>query len=785
LSRRAWLQAEAGSVLRVDDTSHLLGTDESWAGLDRLHALTAACLSRRLAEAAAAERERLRRKTAAGRHALHGACAELVSSVGGDALKLGGQAAGAVAGSADDALFAACRLVAEARGVVLRRPPGDEARRGDPLLALARASRLRTRMVILRTGWHTEDGGPMVARVAEDKRPVALLVEGDGYVLRDPARGEERRVTDAVAETLEPQAFTFYRSFPDAALRMGDVLRFGLQGCGRDVWSMLLTATAGALLSLLVPVATGMIFNDVIPSAARGQLLQLTLVLISIAVATGMLAMATSVALIRVDTRMGSAVQAAVWDRVLGLPMPFFRPYSAGELATRASGIDAIRQVLTGATLTAILNGVFSLVHLGLLFHYSTTLAWWSVLLISFAVGCTGLASYLQVRSQRSAAGVQSRLAGAVLQFLSSIGKLRVAGAEGHAFAIWAQGFGRQRQFQFRARRVGNLLAALNAAYPLAAMVALYALAHPLFPPDGTLRTGDFLAFMSSFSICLNGLLGASAALLATLQVVPLYEQCLPILQTLPEVDLAKADPGTLRGEIELQHVTFRYQADGPPVLRDVSLSFRAGEFVAFVGPSGSGKSTILRLLLGFETPESGAVYYDGQELAGLDVQAVRRQIGVVLQNGRLSSGDIFTNIVGSSNATLEMAWEAARLAGFDADVKAMPMGMHTVISEGGGTLSGGQRQRLMIARAIVRRPRILYFDEATSALDNRTQAIVSASLERLQATRVVVAHRLSTIANADRIVVVDAGRIVQTGTYDELMAQEGPFRELALRQLT
>jgi NHLM bacteriocin system ABC transporter ATP-binding protein len=783
LSRGAWLLAEEGSVLRVDDTAHVLGSREAWAGVDRLYGLLLDCLGRRLESATAAERDRLDRKTAAGRRALQGACAELAGSVSGERLALA--APGAAAGGGDDALFAACRLVAEARGVTVRRPAGEDATRGDPLSAIARASRLRTRVVVLRSGWHLEDGGPILARLSADKRPVALLVGREGYVLRDPATGEERRVTQAVTEELEAQAHTFYRSFPDAALTMGDVLRFGLKGCGPDLWMVALTATAGALLSLLVPVATGMIFNDVIPGAARGQLLQLTVVLVAIAVATGMFAIATSVALIRVDTRMGSAVQAAVWDRVLGLPMPFFRPYSAGELATRAGGIDAIRQVLSGATVTAMLGGVFSLVHFGLLFHYSTTLAWWSVLIIGLAVACTALGSWIQVGPQRSAAGMQSRLAGSVLQFLSSIGKLRVAGAEGHAFAIWAQGFGRQRQFQYRARRVGNLLAAMNAAYPLAAAVALYALAHPLFPPDGTLRTGDFLAFMSSFTICLGGLLGASSALLATLQVVPLYEQCLPVLQTRPEVDLGKADPGTLRGEIELQHVTFRYQADGPPVLRDVSLRIRAGEFVAFVGPSGSGKSTILRLLLGFETPESGALYYDGQELAGLDVQAVRRQIGVVLQNGRLSSGDIYSNIVGSSTATIEMAWEAARLAGFEQDVKAMPMGMHTVISEGGGTLSGGQRQRLMIARAIVRRPRILYFDEATSALDNRTQAIVSASLERLQATRVVVAHRLSTIANADRIVVVDAGRIVQTGSYEELMAQEGPFRELALRQLT
>jgi ATP-binding cassette subfamily C protein len=249
-------------------------------------------------------------------------------------------------------------------------------------------------------------------------------------------------------------------------------------------------------------------------------------------------------------------------------------------------------------------------------------------------------------------------------------------------------------------------------------------------------------------------------------------------------VDTAKADPGRLSGGVEAQHLSFRYQDDGPAVLRDVSFTIRPGEFAAFVGPSGSGKSTLFRMLLGFEAPESGGIYYDGQDLSGLDLPEVRSQIGVVLQNGRLMPGDIFSNIVGSAPLTQDDAWEAARMAGLDADIKAMPMGMHTVVSEGGGTLSGGQRQRLMIARAIVKRPKILLFDEATSALDNRTQAIVSESLDRLQATRVVVAHRLSTIVNADRIFVVEAGRIVQTGTYRELIEQDGAFADLATRQI-
>jgi ATP-binding cassette subfamily C protein len=268
------------------------------------------------------------------------------------------------------------------------------------------------------------------------------------------------------------------------------------------------------------------------------------------------------------------------------------------------------------------------------------------------------------------------------------------------------------------------------------------------------------------------------------LVIVPTYERLRPILQAAPEVEAGQAEPGELGGAIDVDRVSFRYHADGPLVLDDVSLHFRPGEFVALVGPSGSGKSTLLRLLLGFEAPVAGAILYDGRDLATLDVRAVRRQIGTVLQSGRLMTGDIFSNIVGASTLTVDDAWEAARMAGLDADIRAMPMGMHSVIGEGLSTLSGGQRQRLLIARAIVSRPRIIFFDEATSALDNRTQEIVSRSLESLAATRVVIAHRLSTVVNADRIYVLQNGRVVESGTYRELMQRRGVFADLARRQI-
>ena len=615
-------------------------------------------------------------------------------------------------------------------------------------------------------------------------QPVALLREQRHYVLHDPASGTERRVDARVAEELAPFAETLYRPFRDGRLTARDVARFALFGCRRDLLVVGGIAVAASLLGMVPALATGMLFNSVIPGAERSQLLQLTLVLLATAVASALFGVSQAIAVLRLESRAGTALQWAVWDRLLALPLAFFRPYTSGDLAVRAMSIDAIRQLVSGATVNALLGGVLALGNLALMFWYNRRMAWWGLLVIGLVIVATLVGSYLQLRPQRQATKVQSKVAGVVLQLLSGIAKLRVAGAEVMAFALWVRRFSEQRRLQYRARWMSNWVAAFNAAVPVASCLLIFVIATPSITEERTMRTGDFLAFLAAFSSAMTSLLATSLALLATLNTIPLYEQAKPILEAMPESAEGKADPGVLKGDIEAQHVTFRYQDDGPLVLKDVSFRIRSGEFVAFVGPSGSGKSTLMRLLLGFDSAEAGAIYFDTQELAGLDIQALRRQMGVVLQSGRLMSGDLYTNIIGSASATIEEAWEAARMAGLAEDIEAMPMGMHTVVSEGGGTLSGGQRQRLLIARAIVHRPRILLFDEATSALDNRTQAVVSASLSRLQATRIVVAHRLSTIVEADRIFVLQRGRIVQTGRYAELIAQEGPFAELARRQI-
>jgi ATP-binding cassette subfamily C protein len=787
IARPAWLQVREPSRAILVKTDALLDPEDRRRGLAHLHALALRHTELVDRQTEIADADRMRRKSASRQKGLSDTCVRLAASMQPARRSLVGTPADLAADNVEQALLASCQLVGQSLGVEVRYPTthqGAPAPR-DPLAAILRASRLRARKVALRENWWRSDVGPLLGSIVADNRAVALLEGPDGYHVHDPLRRTVARVTAANVASLAPFAHTLYRPFPETALTVKDVVRFGMPGCYSDLGMLILMGLGGALLAMVPSIATGMLFNTIIPGAQRAQLLQITVVLIASAFATGLASLQRGIAFLRLQGKMANVIQSAVWDRLLSLPLSFFRPYTAGNLAVRAMAIDNIRQVVSGATITAIMGGIFSLGNFGLMFYYSSAMAWWGTLLIAIAVVVTVVGCSLQLKFQRTVTSLQSKISGLVLQLLTNVGKLRVAGADVPAFALWGKGFSEQRAQQFRARTIGIWVAAFNGAFPLVAYLVIFWAAQPAVGGGPALRTGDFLAFLAAFASCLGAVLSTCFALVATLNAIPFYEQAKPILRTLPEVDGDKVEPGALSGDIEIQHAVFRYQGDGPLVLRDLTLHITPGQFIAIVGPSGSGKSTILRLLLGFEKLESGSLYYDGQELGGLDVQAVRRQIGVVLQSGRLMSGDILSNIIGSGSASLEEGWEAARMAGLADDIKAMPMGMHTVISEGGGTLSGGQRQRLMIARAIVNRPRILLFDEATSALDNRTQRIVSASLERLQATRIVVAHRLSTIARADRICVVDRGRIVESGRHAELVARNGLYAELAKRQMT
>lgn len=778
LSHEAWIRASGPARITALDTAAVLGTARVDI-LDRFHQAVLACLTRQEAARAASEAVRLAQQAAADADAVQEGIARLVSAYSP-------RQPGGAAAAVDDPLLAACRLVGGALGIEIQTPPHEVGREsGDLLARTAHASRIRLRRVVLQGQWWREDHGPLLAVLGEDSRSVALLPAAPGrYDLVDPGRGTRVRVTPPVAASLAPLAWTFYRRFPERRLNVLDVLGFGMRDARRDLATVFTTGLLGGLLGIAIPLATGVLIDHVIPGADRGRLWQLTFALLASAFGAAAFQVTRGIAMLRVEGRMGATLQAAVWDRLISLPVPFFRKFSSGDLAIRAMGIETIRDAVTGAVVTSVLGGLFSIFSYALLFVYSLPLAALATALLATAFAVTVAVNVMQLRPQRARFRLTGRLSGMILQFLVGIAKLRVAGAEARAFGTWAGAFAEQSALARVSQTYAIGLNVFYTALPLLALMVLFA-AVTIGPGGRPLATAAFLAFNSAFGQVVGAVVAMGAAVTSVLQVVPIYQRAEPILHTEPEVDATRARPGELSGAVEASHVTFRYQPGTPPVLADVSFRARPGEFIALVGPSGSGKSTLFRLLLGFDAPEAGAVLYDGQDLSGLDLRAVRRQIGVVVQNAKIIPGDIFTNIVGSTRLTIEDAWAAARMAGLDEDIKRMPMGMRTVIMEGGGAFSGGQRQRLMIARALATRPRLLLFDEATSALDNQTQAVVSRSLEALHATRIVIAHRLSTIMKADRIHVFWAGQIVQSGTYEELMRDEGGlFARLARRQL-
>ncbi|MFD8277478.1 NHLP bacteriocin export ABC transporter permease/ATPase subunit [Streptomyces flaveolus] len=683
-----------------------------------------------------------------------------------------------------DATYAACELVARAAGIALAEPAqnGTESDRLDPVERIALASRVRTRAVRLDGRWWRDDVGPLVGHRALSGAPVALLWRRGGYVAVHPATGRETPVEKANAEEFEPRAVMFYRPLPERRLGPLRLLRFCLRGTRGDLASLLLAGLVTVAIGALVPVATGKVLGEFVPKAQTGLIVQVCLAVMLSSVVAAAFMLLQNLTILRLEGRIEATLQPAVWDRLLRLPTRFFTERSTGELASAAMGISAIRRLLAGVGPTVAQSVTVGAMNLGLLLWYSVPMALAAIGMLVVVAAVFLALGLWQVRWQRRLVQLTNKLNNQAFQTLRGLPKLRVAAAENYAYAAWAAQFARSRELQQRAGRIKNLNAVLGAVYlPLCTLLMFMLLAGPA---RGSMSAAAFLTFNTSVTMLLTSVTQLTGAFVSAVAALPLFEEIKPVLEAAPEVRTASTRPGPLSGAIEARRLSFRYTDDGPLVLDDVSFAVRPGEFVAIVGPSGCGKSTLLRLLIGFDRPLSGSVLYDGQDLAALDQSAVRRQCGVVLQHAQPFTGSILDVICGTEPYTPEEAMTAAEMAGLAEDIKRMPMGLHTIVS-GSGAVSGGQRQRLMIAQALIRRPRVLFFDEATSALDNETQRTVIESTKALNATRIVIAHRLTTVLDADRVIVMEDGKVAQQGPPAELLADTGGrLHELVRRQL-
>ena len=686
---------------------------------------------------------------------------------------------------AGSSLLAALELIGKHEGIVFRSPP---VRYREPSLHdILNASGIRARKVrlFLEDRWWLGDSGAMLGFHGDDGRPMALLPGLSGqYRMADPVSGESARVNANRAQGLSRSGWQFYRTLPTGQpVGTKDVVRLVGKGTTADFCRF---ATAGLLanaLTLVPAIAVGILANWVLPAGSGGMLAQVTVALVAFSLLGTLLHILGGTALMRLEGRATIRATSAFWDRLLRMPSSFFRGFTAGELAVRAGVFHVLRDRTSGVAANAMLSIIFLLPTLSLLFLYDVAMAWLSMGIGLLSLVVTALFGFLQLAPQRRRFAAVRRLTGEILQFINGMSKLHSAGAEPSAFASWAKGYREQQMAAIRISRLNEHMVAFSTAVPVLASAALFAVA--LWQGSGQLDVGNFLVVYAASMTFYVAVVGLGESFEAIAAIVPGYEQVKPILAALPEDRNEGEDPGELNGEIHFNRVSFRYD-DGPLIIDNVSIEARPGEFIAIVGGSGSGKSTLVRLALGLEDPSAGGIFFDGRDLAQLDRRLVRRQIGVVMQDGDLVQGvSILDNIIGVGDAlTIEDAEKAARMAGVQDEIDAMPMGMFTAITESRATLSGGQVQRIRIAAALVRNPRILILDEATSWLDAKTQAEVMRGINGLIATRIVIAHRLSTIRHADRIYVMEAGRVVQQGCFDELFEVEGPFRNLVLRQM-
>jgi NHLM bacteriocin system ABC transporter ATP-binding protein len=772
-----WIAAgPSGCTLGVGDrpTGPALGDT-----LDHFHRCAAACIRERLRQTADQENQRLVRRTSLTRSRAMNIFDRLSAII----IRPSAHVESTI--DASDTLLSACRIATEDLQTPIVAPATrlSSEQTFTDVVEIARASRLRVRRIQLRGDWWEHNVGKLVAWYGAAREPVALVRRSGRYVMIAPETAIQRPVDRTVAMDLDPAAATFYPTLPASGLKLHNLLVFAVRHVRGDLARIALAVTFIGLLSMVTPLITQALVNSVIPRSEIDQLAFCGLALAVAAISAAGVQFVQSTAFLRLEGVIDWRLQAAVIDRLLKLPASLFREYTVGDFVNRALGIDGIRRILTGQTLRGLTAGLFCLYSMLLMAIYDIRLALIALALTAIRALLIIGTSALRVYHETRQFNLQGKVEGFVLQLLAGVGKLRVAAATIRALAVWSRQFAAQKRQFIGSQRAANALGMFESAYPTIATLIVFAFA---FRSQSSLvhDLGAFLAFLAAFGQTMAGVGLWAGGVSASLIAIPYIIRIKPLITAAVELSDDRKPPGELSGAVELSRVTFRYIASGPPVVDNLSLRIVPGEYVAIVGPSGSGKSTLFRMLLGFEKPESGVVFFDGKALDTLDVSAVRRQFGVVLQNGKLVTGSIYENICGGLPLSLEQAWAAARMAGLDQDVEKMPMGMYTAIAEGINTLSGGQRQRIMIARAVARRPRILLFDEATSSLDNRSQAVVSDSLGALNVTRIVIAHRLSTVREADRIVVMDGGRIVQAGTFAELHAVKGIFADFAQRQL-
>ena len=662
-----------------------------------------------------------------------------------------------------------------------REIPGEVTELEDQLDYLLDPQGIMRRVVRLPAGWYKDAAGSFLMIYKEGKIPVAVMpgLIG-GYEFTDPLTLKKRRVNNETQKLFEEEAIFFYKPFPQRKIGIKDILVY--MAMSRSVTDYALIFITGAIITAigaLTPMFNKLAYGKVLSSGQMPMLYGLMFFMISAAIGNVLFSTVSNLITQAVQTKQTVAIEAAVMMRVLSLPASFFRRFSAGELYNRTQSFTDLCKLLASAVLSTGLTSVFSLVYITQIFHYTPALVVPSLVITLITVVFSIVSTLINTQVSRESMKLAAQESGMNYAMITGIQKIKLAGAEKRAFARWGRLYAKEAEYLYNPPMVIKMNSVISAAISLIGTVVMYSAAI-----SSGVTFDNYVAFTSSYGFISGAFMQLSSVALLIAGIRPTLEMVSPILEEEPETAEKKQTVTSLSGNIELSHVCFRYADNMPDILDDLSIRIKPGEYVAIVGETGCGKSTLIRILLGFEKPRKGAVFYDGRDLNSLDLRSLRRHIGVVIQNGKLMMGSIYENITISAPwLGMDDAWEAAEAAGIAQDIREMPMGMQTMISEGQGGVSGGQKQRLLIARALAPKPKVLMFDEATSALDNLTQKKVTEAITSYNCTRIVIAHRLSTIQSCDRILLLRNGKIAEDGTYDELIERQGFFAELVERQ--
>ncbi len=637
------------------------------------------------------------------------------------------------------------------------------------------------RSVKLDRGWYQNAVGAMLGTMKEDGRAVALIPgKIAGYSFFDFTTGKRIRVNRKNQELIDSEAVCFYQPLPVTKLTIRDLLIF--MAHTYSVSDVVLFVGMMAVMSgigLISPLITRWLFHDVLASGSEKMLLALAVFMVCFSVCRLFLGAFQSLANARIGTKQSISVQAAVMGRIMSLPASFFKSYASGELSQHACAVQSLCSTMMNSIGTVGLTSLFSLIYVGQIFLFAPSLVLPSLAITLATVAVTTVTTFAQMKITEQRMKISAKISGLTYSTIRGIQKIKLSGAEKRMFSRWAENYAKEAALTYNPPLLIKMSGVITTAITLFGTMLLYYLA-----VKNNIGVADYYAFNASYAQITAAFTALSSLAVSLSTIKPTLELAKPIMEAEPEIAEGKQVVTELRGSIELSNVSFRYDACLPNVIDDLSLKVRPGGYLAIVGSAGCGKSTLMGLLLGFEKPQKVAIYYDRKDISSMDLKSLRRRIGTVMQDGKLFLGDIYSNItISAPELTVDEAWEAAEIAAIADDIRNMPMGMHTIISEGQGGISGGQKQRLMIARAVAPKPNILMFDEATSALDNIIQKKVSEAIDSLKCTRIVIAHRLSTIQHADRIIYLDSGKIVEEGTYEELIALNGCFARLVERQ--